>query len=115
MGVSSGSRLLPSTASTTQPPRHRWVPCAEMGAAPGTTLLRHHFDRLPPSPFKHPLVEFVAHPTDAGIFGLRNRSTNPCQVTLRQGQQLQVDRGRSCNFAATDEIVSHDGLIRIDP
>jgi hypothetical protein len=57
----------------------------------------------------------VAHPTDAGIFGLRNRSTSPCQVTLRQGQQLQVDRGRSCNFAATAEIVSDDGLIRIDP
>jgi hypothetical protein len=36
-------------------------------------------------------------------------------VTLRQGQQLQVDPGRSCNLAATAAIVSDDGLIRIDP
>jgi hypothetical protein len=59
-------------------------------AAAGTTLHRHHFDPLQPPQFDHPVAEVVAHPSDAGILGLRNCSPTPWQVTLLQGQQLQV-------------------------
>jgi len=104
-----------SCGATLAAPRRLQLPCADVLATPGTTLHRHHFDRLQPPQFDQPLAEIVAHPGDAGILGLRNRGSSPWQVTLRQGQQLQVDPGRSCNLAATAAIVSDDGLIRIDP
>jgi hypothetical protein len=56
----------------------------------------------------------VAHPSDAAILGLRNGGPTPWQVTLVQGQELQVEPGRSCNLAAVAAIVSDDGLIRIE-
>lgn len=104
-----------SCGATLAPARRLQLPCADVVATPGTTLHRHHFDRLQPPQFDQPLAEIVAHPGDAGLLGLCNRGSSPWQVTLRQGQQLQVDPGRSCNLAATAAIVSDDGLIRIDP
>lgn len=90
------------------------LPCGEVTAAAGTTIHRHHFDPLQPRQLDHPLAEIVAHPTDAKILGLRNCGTSPWRAMLRQGQLVQVEPGRSCNLAAVSELVSDDGLIRID-
>jgi len=95
------------------PPLRLRVPCGEVVATAGTTLHRHHFDALQSPQCDHPLAEVVAHPSDAGILGLRNCGLTPWQVTLLQGQQLQVDPGRSCNLAAMAELISHDGSVRI--
>ena len=90
------------------------LPCGAVVAAAGTGLYRHHFDRLQPPQLRQPLAEVVAHPSDAAILGLRNAGPTPWQVTLVQGQELQVEPGRSCNLAAVAAIVSDDGLIRIE-
>jgi len=90
------------------------LPCGAVVAAAGTNLYRHHFDRLQLPQLRQPLAEVVAHPSDAAILGLRNGGPTPWQVTLVQGQELQVEPGRSCNLAAVAAIVSDDGLIRIE-
>jgi serine/threonine protein kinase len=110
--TSAATSSLRRPAGAAARPCHRrclQLPCAEVVAAPGTTLHRHHFDRLQPPQFNQPLAEIVAHPSDATILGLCNRGPSPWQVTLLQGQQLQVNPGRSCNLAATAAIVSDDG------
>jgi len=89
------------------------LPRGEVVVAAGTTLHRHHFDPLLPPQIDQPVAEVVAHPTDAGILGLRNCGTQPWQVTLLRGQRLPVEPGRSCNLAAVAELISHDGPIRI--
>ena len=96
------------------PPLRLQLPCGSVVAAAGTTLHSHHFDPLQPPQVDQPLAEVVAHPSEAAILGLRNCGPTPWQVTLVQGQELQVEPGRSCNLAAVAAIVSDDGLIRIE-
>jgi DNA-binding helix-hairpin-helix protein with protein kinase domain len=103
-----------SCGAALPPPLQLQLPCGAVVAAAGTTLHRHHFDALQPPQFDHPVAEVVAHPSDASILGLRNCGPSPWQVTLLQGQQLQVEPGRSCNLAAVAELISHDGPVRID-
>ena len=69
-----------------------------------TKLFPHHVDDARMYDFKEPIGEVSVHPTNPGIWGLKNVSANKCVITGADGSIKDVEPGRSVTLAVGTKI-----------
>ena len=87
------------------------LPRGQVAACPGNDLYPHHFDGRDSERLDQPLAQLVGHPTDPSVVGLRNLGATAWQGQLSNGQQLEVEPGKTCNVAALKQLSTQAGPI----
>jgi len=85
------------------------MPHGRVAACAGNALHRHHFDPHLGETLQEPIATLVSHPSDASILGLRNLGNSPWHGQLRNGQNLTVEPGKTCNVAALQQLHTEAG------
>ena len=85
------------------------MPHGRVAACAGNALHRHHFDPHLGETLQEPIATLVSHPSDASILGLRNLGNSPWHGQLRNGQNLRVEPGKTCNVAALQQLHTEAG------
>ena len=99
--------------SSLQRPMELQLPSGRVAAAAGNAVQPHHFNLLAAEAIDHPLAEFVPHPTDPQLLGLKNLSDYSWQGVLRDGRRIMLEPGKSFNFAALQQLESHVGVMLV--
>lgn len=69
-----------------------------------TQLFPHHIDDSRPYDFSQPVAALVQHPTQAGVWGLKNLGGEKWVSTTAEGAVRDVDPGRSVTLAVGTRI-----------
>ena len=69
-----------------------------------TKLYPHHLDDQKMYDFSHPVAEVNQHPTNPGIWGLKNLSSERWIITKADGTMQEVEPGRSVTLATQINI-----------
>lgn len=91
------------------PPRLRLAEDRIVMLTQGAQLFAHHLDSHKPGDFSQPLAIVVEHPTIAGLWGLKNLSSERWTVTKEDGTIMEVEPGRSASLAKGIKI--HFGAV----
>jgi DNA-binding helix-hairpin-helix protein with protein kinase domain len=76
--------------------------------SPDTRIFPHHINPQKPFDFSAPVGEVAQHPQNPAIWGLKNMTSAPWNVTMPDGSSRTVDPGRSVSLAPGVKI--HFGL-----
>jgi hypothetical protein len=69
-----------------------------------TRLFPHHADEQLMYDFSAPVAEVAAHPSQPGVWGLKNLSSNKWVVSTAGGAVRDVEPGRSVTLAVGTRI-----------
>ena len=86
-------------------------PQASICIAAGNALHAHHFSPLAGESIDKPLGQIVPHPSEPTVLGIENTSQESWQVSLRNGQVLQLEPGQRCNAAAVATLQTSLGRL----
>ncbi|MDA7435787.1 protein kinase [Synechococcus sp. AH-601-C19] len=99
--------------SALQQPMELQLPRGRVVAAAGNAVQPHHFNLLAGEAIDLPLAEFVPHPSDPQLLGLKNLSDYSWQGVLIDGRRITLEPGKSFNFAALQQVESHTGAMLV--
>jgi DNA-binding helix-hairpin-helix protein with protein kinase domain len=89
------------------------LPHGQVIAAPENALHPHHFDPLLEEDLRRPLAQVEAHPSDAGVLGLRNLTGERWIAELASGERVPLEPGRTCNLAPVRALTTPAGPIAV--
>ena len=99
--------------SALQRPMELQLPRGRVVAAAGNAVQPHHFNLLAGEAIDLPIAEFVPHPSDPQLLGLKNLSDYSWQGVFIDGRRITLEPGKSFNFAALQELESHVGVMLV--
>ena len=69
-----------------------------------TELFPHHVDGQRIYDFSAPVAKVARHPTDPGVWGLKNVTTEKWSVTDSDGKAIEVEPGRNVSLTVGRKI-----------
>jgi DNA-binding helix-hairpin-helix protein with protein kinase domain len=101
----SGSQTCWNCHALLQAPWHITIDTTRVVLSDDAVLFPHHVDPARRLDFSAPMAVFSRHPSRPDLVGLQNRGKRPWRAVLADGQEFQIDEGRTIGLQRGTRIV----------